>query len=95
MPSGNLLTDIDRDEYSNVEPALEDGKKYFVMHGSRNELHEMTYDRQGDVFIFTGKGTGYALLAKNAPKVWEQDEHGELKPVKISNQRVSIKKVAQ
>jgi len=65
------------------------------MQGSRNELHEMSYDGKGDMFIPTGKRSGYALLAKNAPKVWEQDEHGELKPVKIPNERVFIKKVTQ
>jgi hypothetical protein len=89
-------TAIEADEYLHAEPVLEADKRYFVRHGSRNELEEMIYGgRDGNryVFISTGKRTGYALLAKNAAKVWEQDEHGELKPVKIPNKRVFIKKV--
>lgn len=83
-----------------TEPALEDGKGkiYLVRYGSRNGLQEMIYSgRDADryVFIPTGKSTGYASLAKNAPKVWEQDEIGELKPVKIPNKLVLIRKVSQ
>jgi len=77
---------------------LEFGKTYLVRDGSRNELEEMIYDGQdGDwyAFIPTGKTTGYAVLQKNAARVWERDEHGELKAVKIPDKRVLIRKVSQ
>jgi hypothetical protein len=78
--------------------SLEFGKTYLVRDGSRNELEEMIYDGQDSdwyAFIPTGRTTGHAVLEKNAAKVWELYEQGELKAVKIPNKLVLVRKVTQ
>jgi hypothetical protein len=94
----HLIGEVPKPERKKIETVPEVGKTYFVRHGSRNELIETIYDGQdGDrhVFIPNGKTTGHRVLAKNAPKVWELDEQGKLKAVKIPNKLVLVRKVTQ
>ena len=94
----HLIGEVPKPAKKKIEIVLEVGKTYFVRHGSRNELHEATYNGQDanmHVFILNGKTTGHRVLAKNAPKVWELDEQGELQAVKIPNKLVSVRKGTQ
>jgi len=94
----HLIGEVPKPARKKSEIVLEVGKTYFVRQGSRNELIETIYDGQdGDrhVFIPNGKTTGHRVLAKNAPKVWELDEQGELRAVKIPNKLVSVRKGTQ
>jgi hypothetical protein len=94
----HLIGEVPKPAGKKIETVLEVGKTYFVRQGSRNELIETIYDGQdGDrhVFIPNGKTTGHRVLAKNAPKVWELDEQGKLKAVKIPNKLVLVRKVTQ
>ncbi len=92
----HLIGEVPKPAKKKIEIALEVGKTYFVRQGSRNELYEATYNAQDanrHIFVLNGKTTGYGVLGKNAPKVWEQDEQGELKSVKIPNKLVSVRRV--
>ena len=94
----HLIGEVPKPAKKKIEIVPEVSKTYFVRQGSRNELIETTYNGQDanrHVFIANGKTTGYRVLAKNAPKVWELDEQGELKAVKIPNKLVLVRKVTQ
>jgi len=93
-----LIAEAPKPPEKNIEPVLESGKTYLVRCGSQNELQVMIYDgRDGDQYAFipSGKLTGHAVLEKNAPKVWELDEKGETRPVKIPSKLVLIRKLTQ